>query len=48
LHEGKKNITTDYQPHIFKNKANSYFEVLSDCHQNQNFGQNILAFLLFA
>jgi hypothetical protein len=28
--------------------ANSYFEVLSDCHQIQNFGQTFLAFLLFA
>jgi hypothetical protein len=28
--------------------ANSYFEVLSDFHQNQNFGQNGLEFLLFA
>jgi hypothetical protein len=31
-----------------KKPAISYFEVLSDCHQNQNFCQNILAFLLFA
>jgi hypothetical protein len=29
-------------------RVNSYFEVLTDSHKNQTFGQNISFFLLFA
>jgi hypothetical protein len=38
---------TIYALLLSANEANSYFEVLSSCHRNQNFGQNGLEFFTF-